>query len=384
MAIWDKLKNHAEAQFLDVIEWLDETRDTLVYRYPVFNNAIQDGGKLVVREGQAAVFICEGQLSEVFGPGTYELSTQTEAIFSFFESIKYKLNYPYKGDIYFVNTRRFPEQKWGTSSPIPFHDEQYGPMEMRAYGVYSYRIVEPGMFLTEMVGTKGLFTTDELNGQFKRKLVSAFVDTVTESEIPFFKIATQYMDIGEAMRERMSPWFEENWGVGLTDFVVESVTLPPEVQEALRKRQSMALLGDMDQYQKFEVANAMGDAMKGGGGGGGNTMMEAGVGLAMGQMMANQMNPGAQAPAAAPAAPAAAVPPPPPAAATFHYNGTGGSGQFNAQHIAQLVAANRGGAHNVWQAGWADWKPWSDVTQIASLVPPPPPPGAQPPPPPKV
>ncbi len=380
MTIWDKLKGHAEAQFLDVIEWLDETRDTLVYRYPVYNNAIQDGGKLVVREGQAAVFISEGRLSEVFEPGTYELSTQTEAIWSFFESIKYQLNYPYKGDIYFVNTRRFPEQKWGTSSPIPFHDEQFGPMEMRAYGVYSFRITEPGVFLREVVGTKGMFTTDEINGQLKRKLVSAFADTVTEAEIPFFKIATQYMDIGDAMRERMSPWFEENWGMGLADFVVESVTLPAEVQEALRKRQSMALIGDMNQYQQYEVANAMGDAMKSGGGGG-NTMMEAGVGLAMGQMLASQMNPGGQQPAA-PAAP----PPPPTAAApaTYHYNGAGGSGQYSAQQIAQLVGANRAGAHHVWQAGWTDWKPWNEVAEIAGLVPPPPPPGAQPPPPPKV
>jgi len=379
MTIWDKLKGHAEAQFLDVIEWLDETRDTLVYRYPVFNNAIQDGGKLVVREGQAAVFISEGQLSDVFGPGSYDLSTNTEAIWGFFETIKYKLNYPYKGDIYFVNTRRFPEQKWGTSSPIPFHDEQYGPMEMRAYGIYSYRITAPDVFLRELVGTSGLFTTDEINGQLKRKLVSAFADTVTEAEIPFFKIATQYMDIGDAMRERMSPWFEENYGIGLTDFIVESVTLPAEVQEALRKRQSMSLIGDMNKYQQYEVASAMGDALKGGGGGGGNVMMEAGVGLAMGQMLASQMNPGAQ--------PAAATPPPPPgaapAAANYHYNGAGGSGQYSAQQIAQMVASNRAGAHHVWQAGWAEWKSWSDVPEVAGLVPPPPPPGATPPPPPK-
>ena len=147
MGIWDTLKTHAKAQFLDVIQWLDDTQDTIVYRFPIFQQAIQDGGKLVVREGQAAVFVSEGQLSSVFTPGTYELSTRTKAIWSFFESIKYQLNYPYKGDIYFVSTRQFTNQKWGTPNPIMMRDAQLGPVRIRAFGAYAFRVGDPAIFL---------------------------------------------------------------------------------------------------------------------------------------------------------------------------------------------------------------------------------------------
>ena len=207
MGIWDSLKSHAKAQFLDVIQWMEDDRNTIVYRFPVFNQAIQDGGKLVVREGQAAVFVNEGQLSEVFGPGTYEISTRTKALWSFFESIKYQLNYPYKGDIFFVSTRRFTEQRWGTPNPVMMKDAELGPVRIRALGIYSYRIADPGNFLRELVGNVGLFTTEEIEGQLKRKLQSAFSDTVGEAKIPVLELAAQYMDLGDALRERMNPWF---------------------------------------------------------------------------------------------------------------------------------------------------------------------------------
>ena len=186
MGIWDKLEKHAKAQFLDVIQWEEDDRHTLVYKFPIFNQAIQDGSKLVVREGQAAVFLHEGKLSQVFGPGTYDLSTKTEAIWSFFESIKYALDYPYKGDVFFMSTRQFTDQKWGTPSPFLLQDSEIGPVRVRAFGIYAYRIQDPATFLTEIVGNTGLLTTAEINGQLKRKLVSAFADTVSESKIPVF------------------------------------------------------------------------------------------------------------------------------------------------------------------------------------------------------
>ena len=154
MGLWDTLTSNAKAQFLDVIQWLDESSNTLVYRFPTHQQAIQSGGKLVVREGQAAVFIAEGRLSEVFGPGTYELSTKTRAIAGFFETIKYAFNYPYKGDIYFVSTRQNTDQKWGTANPIILRDKDFGMVRLRAFGVFAYRVSDPATFLRELLRAK--------------------------------------------------------------------------------------------------------------------------------------------------------------------------------------------------------------------------------------
>ncbi|NOY24789.1 MAG: hypothetical protein GXP62_02860, partial [Oligoflexia bacterium] len=370
MGLWDSIKktatDHAKAQFLDVIDWLDDTRDTIVYRFPIFNQAIQDGGKLVVREGQAAVFVSEGKMSDVFQPGTYELSTRTKAISGFFQTIKYALNYPYKGDIYFVNTRQFTDQKWGTPNPIMMHDKEIGPVRIRAFGVYAYRIGDPAVFIREIVGTTGLFTTAEINGQLKRKLVSGFADTLGESEIPVLRVVASYMDLADALRERLSDWFLQSYGITLTDFVIENVSLPAEVEKMLDKRSSMGLLGDMGKYTQFQTAEAIGKMADRPGGG--NAFMDAGMGLAMGNVMGGAV--AGSAVRGAPMGPAA-VPPPPPGGGRLHYNGPTGQAQLTPQEIAQRVAANRGGSHMVWAPGWPGWKPWADVPQVAKLVPPP-------------
>lgn len=376
MGLWDTLKNHAGAQFLDVIQWLDDSNDTLVYRFPIFNQAIQDGGKLVVRPGQAAVFVSEGQLSDVFGPGTYELSTRTKAVSSFFDSIKYQFNYPYKGDIYFVSTKRFSDQKWGTSAPFLFEDPQYGGIEVRAFGIFEYRVVDPAKFLSEVVGTDGVFTTAEINGQLKRMLVEAFRAAckrmAAEKGLNVNQLDSHFFDLKDAFLEKMSPMFQEKYGIALTDFTVEALNLPDDLRALLNKRREMDMLGDPNRYMQFQAANALGDAARNPGMGG--AMMGAGVGLGMGGVLGQQVAQGLQ-PQARPPAP----PPPPPAEMSYHYNGAGGQGELSAREIAQKVAANRGGAHNVWAAGWPGWKSWQDVPEIASLVAPapPPPPAAE-------
>jgi membrane protease subunit (stomatin/prohibitin family) len=350
MGLWDTLKQHAGAQFLDVIEWLDDSRNTIVYRFPIFNQAIQDGGKLVVREGQAAVFINEGKLSEVFGPGTYELSTRTKAVWSFFETIKYQLNYPYKGDIYFVNTRQFMDQKWGTSNPIMLRDADFGPTRIRAYGTYTFRVTDPAQFLREVVATDGLFTTNEIEGQLKRKLVSQFTDAVVSAKVPVLDLGARFSELGEGMSKQMTPWFQQHYGITLTDFTIENVSLPPNVEKALDKRTSMGVLGDLNAYSQFQAANALEDAAKNPGSGG--AMMNAGMGFAMGNVMANQMAQAHQ-PGGGQFNPqhgmAQGPPPPPPSTGMqYHYHGPGNDqGQFNAQQIAQKIAANREGAHNI-------------------------------------
>jgi membrane protease subunit (stomatin/prohibitin family) len=400
--IWDTLKTHAKAQFLDVIQWMEDDRTTVVYRFPVFNQAIQDGGKLVVREGQSAVFLNEGKLSEAFGPGTHEISTRTKALWSFFESIKYQLNYPFKGDIFFVSTRRFTEQKWGTPGPIPMMDPQMGPVRIRAFGIYSWRVVDPAVFVRELVGNMGLFSTDEIEGQLRRKLVSAFTDTLGETKMPVLELASKYMDLGDAIRERMSAGLTKDYGIQLTDFVVEKVTLPEDVEKMLDKRTSMGIIGDMNAYRAFEQAGAvagMVDAAKiaaANPSSGGNPMMNAGMGLAMGQAFGQAMAPqpgfgqqgfgqpgfgqpgfGGPAPYQATQPLPSAPPPPPPVAQIFHYSGPAGQAQAGAAEIAAKIAADRNGNHMVWAAGFPGWKKWSEVPEIVALVPP-----AAPPPPP--
>jgi membrane protease subunit (stomatin/prohibitin family) len=376
MGLWDTVKQHASAQFLDVIEWLDDTRNTIVYRFPTFQRAIQDGGKLVVREGQAAVFVAEGRFSECFNAGTYELSTRTKPILSFFESIKYQLDYPYKGDIYFVNIRNFTDQKWGTPQPIPVRDPEFGSIQIRAFGIFSYKVTDPPKFLREVVGTDGLFTTDEINGQLKRKVLSVFANLLKLSQIPFDMLVGSALELSDALKEKLSPKFQEDYGITVTDFTVDGVTLPDDVQKFYAKRQGMAMVGNLDSFAKFEAANAIGDAARNPGLGGAGIGM--GVGFGLGQQVGNVMANAAAAPANFdPHQGLQSTPPPPPGPAgpaKFHYNGAAGQGQYTASEIAAFVVANRAGPHNVWSAGWPAWKPWNEVPEVASALPPEPPP----------
>ena len=381
MSIWNTLKQHAGAQFLDLIEWIDDTNDTLVWRFPVFNQAITDGSKIVVREGQNAVFVSEGRLSDVFEPGSYDVGTKNTPIMSFFETIKYQLEYPYKGDVYFISVGQFTDNGWGTATPIMLRDAEFGPVRIRAYGVYSYRISDPATFIRQIVGTDGLFTTDEINKQLKKKLVSSVADTVGKAKIPVLDLAANYMDLGDTLKERINPTFEELYGIQLTDFTVQSISLPEAVEKALDERTKMGVLGNLNAYTQLKTAEAIDTAAANPGLGGAGIGM--GVGFGMGNQMGRQMGNAAQGgggfnPHQGMQGPPAAVPPPPPGEATFHYNGPGGQAQgLTADQIAQKISAAPGAKHHVWQAGWSGWKAAGDVPEIASKVAaPPPPPGA--------
>lgn len=374
MGIWDTLTTHAKAQFLDVIEWTDGDNDTVVYRFPVFDKAITDQSKLIVRPGQAAVFVSEGQTSEVFGPGTYTLDTRNAPITSFFETIKYGLNYPYKGDILFVNTTQFTENRWGTANPFMLRDAEFGPVRIRAFGIYSFRVTQPAEFIEQIVGTDGLFTKQEITGQLKRKLVSALADTIGQARIPVLDLAANYMDLGDALRERMNPAVQEAYGITVTDFTVENISLPEAVEKALDDRTKMGVIGNLDAYAKLKSADAIQTAAANPGLGGAGVGM--GVGFGMGNLMGQQMAGAAQPsgpfnPHAGMQGGGAAVPPPLPSAETFHYSSNGGQEQLSAEAIAAKVAADREGKHLIWKAGWSGWKPWTEVPEIATKVPPP-------------
>jgi membrane protease subunit (stomatin/prohibitin family) len=384
MSIWNTLTQHAKSQFLEVIEWLDSSNDTIVYRFPVFNQKITDKSKLVVREGQAAVFISEGQLSDVFGPGTYTLDTRNAPIMSFFTSIAYKLNYPYKGDVYFVNTKIFRENRWGTANPFMMRDAEFGPVRVRAFGVYTFRITDPATFLRQVVGTDGLFTTDEINGQLKRELVSGLATAIGQARVPVLDLAANYMDLGDTIRDKLNPRFIEAYGITLTTFTIENISLPPEVEKALDTRSKMGVLGDLNAYTQLKAADAIETAAANPGIGGAGIGMGVGFGMgnAMGGMMGQAMSQqGGFNPHAGLQGAPAPTPPPLPQAQRLHYTGATGQAQLTPAEIAQRVAADRAGNHMLWAPGWPAWRPWSEVAEVSALVPPaaaapPPPPGA--------
>jgi membrane protease subunit (stomatin/prohibitin family) len=360
MGIWDTLKGHGKAQFLDVINWLDDSDDTIVYRFPTFDSAITANSKLIVREGQAAVFVSEGVLSDVFGPGTYTLDTRNAPIASFFQSIAYALEYPYKGEIYFINTKQFRENKWGTANPFMMRDAEFGPVRVRAFGIYSYRVTDPATFIRQVVGTDGLFTTDEINGQLKRKLVSGLADTIGEAKIPVLDLAAQYMDLGDLIRDRMLGAFEEAYGITLTDMTIENISLPPEVEKALDQRTKMGVLGNLDNYTKMKAAEALETAA--GNQGMGGAGMGMGVGIGMGNMMGNMMSGGASGGQQS----GSGGPPPLPQPQGFHYNGPSGQAQLNAAEILTRIQADRSANHMIWANGWPAWKSWKDVPELAN------------------
>lgn len=364
MSIWNFLKPHATAQFLDLIEWVDDSNDTLVWRFPVFNKAITDKSKLVVREGQAAVFVSEGQISEVFGPGTHNLDTKNIPILAFFQSIAYQFNYPYKGDIYFLSTRQFLDQTWGTTGPIMMRDPEFGAVRIRSHGVFGYQVTEASTFLRQIVGTDGLFTTDEINGQLKKKLVAALAETLGESDIAVLDLAAQYMNFGEVLIEKISPVFQKEYGLTLTDFTIGNITLPETVEEALDARTKMGVLGNLDAYTQMQVADSVSDAAKNPGIGGAGVGMGVGFGMGnqMSHMMASSQGAGTFDPHTGLKSGDASQ--------SYHYKGDGDQEELAAAEVASRIATDRGGKHLVWQPGWEEWKPWSEVPELAGLVPP--------------
>ncbi len=365
MGLWDALKPHAAAQFLEVIEWVDDRHDTVLWRFPVMGRAITSGSRLVVREGQAAIFVNEGRLSEVFGPGAYDLSTPNTPILSFFSTIAYQLEYPYKGDVLFVSTTQFIDNPWGTPNPILLRDPEFGPVRLRGFGSFAFRVTDPAVFLRQLAGTDGQFDKDEVTGQLKRRLVAALADALGESGIGVLDLASRTLELGDGLRDRINPSFQSAYGVTLTDFAIQNLTLPEEVEKALDTRTKMGVLGNLDQYTKMKAAEAIGVAAANPGIGGVGAGL--GVGMGLGQQLGAAVA-GAMVPSAPPA-----VPPPLPST-TLHYAGPSGQAQLEPAAIAQRVAADRAGRHLLWMPGWPAWKAWSEVPEVAHLVPPAPPP----------
>ena len=383
--IWDMIKG----ELIDVIDWTDDSRDTIVSRFQRRDNAIKYGAKLTVREGQAAVFIHEGQLADVFQPGLYQLETNNMPIMTTLQHWDHGFSSPFKSEIYFVSTRRFQDLKWGTKNPIMMRDPEFGPVRMRAFGIYTIRVNDPGLFLQEVVGTDGEFTIDEVQFQLRNVLVSRFSNALASSGIPVLDLAGNTDQMADYLKNRVAPEIAQ-YGIEMPTVLVENVSLPEAVEQAMDKRTSMGVIGDLGKYAQFQAAESMRAAAENPGGGGNG--MGAGLGMGMGMAMANAMGGaggftspwGGQAPQQpqAPAAPAAAAPPPPPpppVETVYHIADNGQTaGPFSLARLGRMVQEGTFDRDTVvWAAGFAGWTKAGEVDALARLftvAPPPPPP----------
>lgn len=362
--VFDFLKG----EFIDVISWLDDTRDTMVWRFDRRDQAIKMGAKLTVREGQAAVFIHEGQLADTFQPGLYQLETNNMPILTTLQNWDHGFQSPFKSEVYFVNTTRFNDQKWGTKNPIMARDPEFGPVRLRAFGTYSMRVTDPGKFMTEIVGTDGEFTSDEISFQIRNIIVQEVSQILAKSGIPVLDMAANLSDLGKLIANAITPKVGE-YGLSIPEFYIENISLPEEVEKAMDKRTSIGVAGDLNRYMQFNAAESMsqpGSAM--------GSAMGAGMGMGMGAGMAQNMGPWGAQPAAAAAPP---PPPPPVAGKLWHLEVDGAtSGPFGEGDLAKAAADGRlTRATMVWTAGQDGWKMAAE-TELAKLldaVPPPPP-----------
>lgn len=359
-------------EFIDVIHWTDDTRDTMVWRFEREGHAIKYGAKLTVREGQAAVFVHEGQIADVFTPGLYMLETNNMPILTTLQHWDHGFKSPFKSEIYFVNTTRFTDQKWGTKNPIIARDPEFGPVRLRAYGTYVMRVADPGKFLSEIVGTDGEFTADEISFQIRNIIVQEFSRVIAASGIPVLDMAANTQDLGKIVATAITPAIAA-YGLTIPEFYIENISLPEAVEAALDKRTSMGIVGDLNRYMQFNAA----EALARGDGGAAGAAMGAGLGAGIGMAMGGRLGPWGTSPEAAAAPP---PPPPPPVEKVWHIAEEGAAkGPFGRGHLGRLVADGSVTRETlVWAQGMDGWRPAGEVAELAPLftVMPPPPPGA--------
>ena len=278
-----------KSQFIEVIEWTDNTSNTMVYKFPVQGNEIKMGAELTVRESQFAIFVNEGEIADVFGPGRHQLWTQNMPVLTKLKAWKHGFNSPFKADVYFVNTKQFINQKWGTSNPIMMRDPEFGMIRLRGYGIYSYRVSEPTVFLKELFGTSTTFSTSDIESHLKKMIISGLTDLFAESKVAALDLAMYYDELSTQGKEKMQERFSA-FGFEITSLYIENLSLPKEVEEAMDKRTSMGVLGNLGQYQQYQAAEALRDAAQNEGGGLAGAGAGLGAGAALGGMMTNALS----------------------------------------------------------------------------------------------
>jgi membrane protease subunit (stomatin/prohibitin family) len=389
MGLFDKITSTISekipGEFIDIIEWLDDSNNTLAYRFERYQNEIKYGAKLVVREGQMAVFINEGQMADVFKPGTYTLTTQNLPILATLKGWKYGFNSPFKAEVYFVSTRKFTNMKWGTPGPATMRDKDFGVVRATAFGLYAIRVKDPGVFVKDLVGTDGRFTTDEIEENLRGKIGLRIKEVMPELGMAVIDLESKVTEMGQRLRDRLSPEFE-GLGVELVEVQVQDVGLPEEVETAIDKQGAMRAIGNLQAYAAYESASAIRDAATTE-----NSIAGAAMGIGAGMAMGGQMgglmgamnNPSMANPQGIgfgstqpQQAPAAAMPPPIPGAAAFHVAVNGQqTGPFDLGTLAQQAASGALKRDTlVWKAGMASWGKAGEQAELAQLfanVPPP-------------
>jgi membrane protease subunit (stomatin/prohibitin family) len=355
MSLFDKLRG----ELIDIIEWTQPTdSELLAYRFPRYGNEIKYGAQLTVREGQAAVFVNEGQAADAFPPGMYTLETKNLPILSTLKGWKYGFQSPFKAEVYFISTRRWVDQKWGTQNPIMLRDPEFGPVRVRAFGTYAVQVTDPKLFLQQLVSTDPSFETYEITGQLRNTIVARFTDAIGRAKLSVLDLAGNYDKIAAVAKEGIIPDLG-GMGLSLPLFYVENISLPEEVEKALDTRSKMGVLGDLNQYTKYQAAEAIPTAAANPGGLGGLGAQIA-AGVAVGGQMAGAVGAGMASQAA---------PPPLPATATFHVAIDGKSaGPFD---LAALEAKVREGKVTrnslVWRQGMANWVAASTVPELNAI-----------------
>ena len=304
MALMDFIKK----QFIDIIEWTEDSDGTLAWRFPMEDREIQNGGSLTVRESQVAMFVNEGKVADVFGPGRYTLTTATLPILTYLQNWDKLFKSPFKSDVYFFSTRQQIDQRWGTSQPVTIRDKDFGAVRLRAFGNYAYRIADPRLFYNEISGTRERYTTEELDGQLRGLMLQHISDAVGASGTPFLDLAANQVEFAKALQEATAPAFAK-LGLKLEMVTMQNVSLPEDLQKILDQKIGMGMVGDMGKFMQYQTAQSIPALAAGAGGGEGGGIVGSAVGLgagvALGQVMANQLGQGLNA--AAPGAPAAAA-----------------------------------------------------------------------------
>ena len=360
MGLFDKLSH----EFIDIIEWTDNTTDTIVWKFPRYQNEIKMGAKLTVRESQQAVFMNEGAIADVYQPGMYELQTQNMPVMATLRGWKYGFNSPFKADVFFVSTRQFIDQKWGTKNAITLSDERFGMVELRAFGTFAYRVVDGGKFIKEIAGTEGTYSTDEIDGQLRSMIVTKFSNSVGQGNLTIDKFASNLEELSQICSDKLNEDFEA-YGLKITKFLVENVSMPDDLKKQIFDYSRLNKI-DMQKFAQFKTAESIETAAANPGGNAG-LGVGFGVGMGMGNMVtnafSNQIN----------------IPPPPPSALQFFIAVNGQqTGPFSPEQMAQMAQlGNLKRDSLVWKAGMPSLAQASTLTELSnafSIVPPPPPP----------
>ncbi len=364
MGLFDKLRG----ELVDIIEWVDDSRHTIAWRFPRYHNQIKNGAALIVRPGQVAVFVHRGQIADVFEPGHYELKTDNLPILSTLAGWKHGFDSAFKAEVYFCSTRQITELKWGTPNPIMLRDADFGPIRLRAFGTYSMKVADPKALLKELVGVDQSFETDEITELMRGIINSAFADLIGQSKIAALDLAANYRNLSDDLKALVQERVDDEYGLEIPQLFIVNVSLPEEVEKALDTRSSMGVIGDMGSYQQFQMGKAMTAAAENPAGGG----AASGMGLGMGFAMANQFAQGMGGMGGQGAAPTA----PPPVPSVWHIAIGGASeGPLNDQTLLQAIQSGKvTPATNVWTPALGKWTPAGQVPQLSAYFGPPPPP----------